>query len=294
MTRTHGIPAIRCSATKRDGTPCRKWAHPGAAVCTMHGAKAKQVRAKASQRLTMAELHANDARHPWQVVLDATHIADTLMRDAEQQLRGGEPLTAGQVDRLVEITRFTHHLAKTALDTRAHEHLAEAFQRDGRLEGELVAEAVTAVALKLVDDLGFDPVRRLRVLTWVSEAAAAALGDKPLPDPPVADVTLGTFAPLAAGTTRTGGAGASPADSGPGEDAIVDAELVDEPAEPGAATEPTTEVATETATEAAEPPSTDLAVVRPTHNPVAPGTVPGWGRRRNQNPMTRVIAPWRD
>lgn len=50
------VPARRCTATsKRTGQPCRRWAVPGAAVCTTHGGKAPQVVAAAQRRIMAAE-----------------------------------------------------------------------------------------------------------------------------------------------------------------------------------------------------------------------------------------------
>ncbi len=42
---------MRCSATRRDGTPCQAPAVKGATVCRMHGGSAPQVRAAARRRV---------------------------------------------------------------------------------------------------------------------------------------------------------------------------------------------------------------------------------------------------
>lgn len=42
----------KCSATsKQSGVQCQRWAIAGGTVCTMHGGKAPQVKAKADERL---------------------------------------------------------------------------------------------------------------------------------------------------------------------------------------------------------------------------------------------------
>lgn len=53
-------PAVRCSAKRTDGQPCKAWAIHGGTVCRAHGGSAPQVRAKAEQtyrrRLALAEI----------------------------------------------------------------------------------------------------------------------------------------------------------------------------------------------------------------------------------------------
>lgn len=236
MVRPNALPPIKCSAkAKHTGQRCRRWAIVGTTVCKHHGGKARQVKEKAMQRLTLAELHAEPGRHPWQVVLDATRIGDTLMRDAEQALRTGDPLTPDQVDRLVESTRFAHHLAKTALDTRAHENIANAVQVRTDEIGKLNAQVVQLVVSSALDVLlplpdiaaTQDPAAQMRISrqrntlhTWLMAVAQAKFLGTELPAAPV-------LAPLAidAGPgrpdARDDDSGTEPAD------VVHDAELVD-------------------------------------------------------------------
>ena len=46
---------VRCKATNRWGEQCRKWAMKGSVVCNKHGGAAPQVRAKAQERILMAQ-----------------------------------------------------------------------------------------------------------------------------------------------------------------------------------------------------------------------------------------------
>jgi len=51
-TFDRGNPNRRCTARKKNGERCRKWAIRFGTVCTHHGGKAAQVREKAQRRLT--------------------------------------------------------------------------------------------------------------------------------------------------------------------------------------------------------------------------------------------------
>jgi hypothetical protein len=48
------LPAVRCTARKRNGEPCRAMAARGASVCRVHGGSAPQVKAAALRRLDQA------------------------------------------------------------------------------------------------------------------------------------------------------------------------------------------------------------------------------------------------
>src|SRR6185436_1366303 len=48
------LPAVKCTARKRNGEPCRAMAARGATVCRVHGGSAPQVKAAAKRRLEQA------------------------------------------------------------------------------------------------------------------------------------------------------------------------------------------------------------------------------------------------
>jgi hypothetical protein len=152
---------MRCTATaKSTGAQCRSWATPGAVVCPMHGQNGA-VKRKAEERVTLAQLMTSDPRHPWQVVLDATHTLDAIMRDHRAEVLAGETVTVDQLDRLMQLTQTTHHLASTAISTKAHEHVALAFEQHLELQGRAVGIAIGAIVNGLTRSLDTDSGERL-------------------------------------------------------------------------------------------------------------------------------------
>ena len=51
-------PAIRCTAHKKDGSSCKKYAMHGQHICASHGGRARQNREAADRRLKMAAAEA--------------------------------------------------------------------------------------------------------------------------------------------------------------------------------------------------------------------------------------------
>lgn len=167
----HGIPPVKCHATaKSTGERCTQWAMVGGTVCRWHGMTRQGVR-KAEVRVTLAHLQDQDPRHPWQVVLDATHMMDAIVRDFQMQLTAGEVITPEQLDRLINVNQIRHHLATTAISTKAHEQVSLAFTRHLEVEGQLVATAVGTA----IDKLGLTEPWRLYAL---EVARRALLGDE--------------------------------------------------------------------------------------------------------------------
>ena len=183
-SRTHGIPPMRCTAkAKTTGTQCRNWVTPGLTVCPIHGVTGNGVR-KADERLTLAQLLAGDPRHPWQVVLDMTHTLDAITQDYRAEVLAGETISLDQLDRLIGYVQSTHHLATTAISTKAADNVAMAFTRHLEMEGQLVATAVGIA----IDKLGLTERWRLYALDVARRALLGdeAQGDEPqLPTDPV-------------------------------------------------------------------------------------------------------------
>lgn len=124
----------RCKATARSGERCKQPPIRGGAVCRYHGGHAPQVRRKAEQRLALAEVvRAGDRRHPWQVLLDALHVADSLMLRRVQE---DESVTPETIDAIERAARF----AKVTLDARALEFM----QRHEAVQAEEIARVVEA------------------------------------------------------------------------------------------------------------------------------------------------------
>ena len=179
--RTFGVPSMRCTATaKGTGDRCSKWAVVGTTVCHTHGVTGATMR-KADERLTMAQLFDRDPRHPWQVVLDMTHKLDVITQEFQADVLAGENVTADQLDGLIELARTTHHLATTAISTKAAENVAMAFTQHLDMQGRMVATAIAAG----LDKLGLtDPWRAyaLEVAHWaLLGESGEAQGDEPRP-----------------------------------------------------------------------------------------------------------------
>jgi hypothetical protein len=64
-------------------------------------------------------------------------------------LLAGETISVGQLDRLIELSQTTHHLATTAITTRAYEQVSLEFSRHLEAQGKLVGAAVGAAMDKL-------------------------------------------------------------------------------------------------------------------------------------------------
>lgn len=68
------IPVVQCTAIKKDGTQCRKWAVRGVLVCMKHGAQLPQVRKVAEERVQAARVQMMG------MTTDATKVLEQLMQ----------------------------------------------------------------------------------------------------------------------------------------------------------------------------------------------------------------------
>ena len=159
---------------KGTGEQCRNFVPPGSLVCRMHGLTGNGFR-KAEERVTLAQLLEQDRRHPWEVVLDATHTMDAIVRDLQLGVLAGETITVDQLDRLINVNQIRHHLASTAISTKAHENVAMAFTRHLEMEGQLVGLAIGAVVHGMTRSL--DPRSGDQLRDWALTQAHRVLAD---------------------------------------------------------------------------------------------------------------------
>lgn len=160
------IPAVKCSATaKRSGHRCRRWAIAGATVCQVHGGAAPQVQRKAAERVALAEALARGDRRPaWQILLDATHTADVLMRQARVEIEHGQTVTPELLDQLVGSTERAARLAKVVLDAKVDQQRVRVAEE----QGQMLALVITAV----LGDFGLNTAE-----TRVREVVARRIGE---------------------------------------------------------------------------------------------------------------------
>jgi hypothetical protein len=145
----------------------------------MHGVTGATMR-KAEERITIAQLRDRDPRHPIEIVLDMTNKLDVITQVFQDELLADvENITDDQVDRLVQLSTTTHHLASTAISTKAHERVALAFEQHLELQGKAVGIAIGAA----LDKLGLtEPWRAyaLRVAHWaLAGEGGHERGDEP-------------------------------------------------------------------------------------------------------------------
>jgi len=108
----------------------------------MHGGSAPQVLRAAERRLALAEvLCESDRRHPWEVLLDALHVADNLMIRRVQE---DETVTPETIDAIERAARF----AKVTLDARALEFMAQHQRAEAETVARVLNAALAAVSLE--------------------------------------------------------------------------------------------------------------------------------------------------
>lgn len=140
------LAPTRCTATaKRTGEQCQAWAIRGAKVCRVHGGMARQVRAKAAERLLLAErMAAAPRRHPAEVLLDALAAADLLMRDA---LEAGAPMSAEELPRVVDAIERAQRFARSTLDLKLAERQQTMFEEIAGSYVRLIERVLEAAEL---------------------------------------------------------------------------------------------------------------------------------------------------
>lgn len=147
------FPPRKCKAkSKRSGLTCTHWAMVGAEVCQHHGGLAGQVRAKAEERVTLAErLASAPRRQDWEVLEDAAHIADVVMQDARLAIQQGT-FTLALFEKLLSAVNTAHRLSTS----NVHAGLAERRQRFAEGQAQIMHRFVTRV----MDGIGVTPAQR--------------------------------------------------------------------------------------------------------------------------------------
>jgi hypothetical protein len=135
------------------------FASVGRLQCRMHWGNTTLAVRKGNERATFAQLLQSDPRPVGTVLLDALHNADVAMRDMRAGLVEGEPVTIDTLDRFINLSRLTHHLAKTTVDAGVLTKLLEQ-QRVGLEEVEFIAD----VLLTVLDALPLHPAWRQYLL----------------------------------------------------------------------------------------------------------------------------------
>jgi hypothetical protein len=212
-SRQAGIPTVRCShVAYRTQRRCRLPAVVGTTVCHVHAGTAAHIAEKAQERVTVAQLmqheDPDDPRPLGEVMLEAVHNADTLMRaarDVRLRVQRNEPVTGEELDRLVRMSQVAHHLAETTVRVGVQVELV----RQARLASDLNAEAVVRVLARVLDaltagsraplaPLGEEYLRDLRL--WLHEVVGLeleALEERPAEDrDPDRDAELVTSRPV--------------------------------------------------------------------------------------------------
>jgi hypothetical protein len=190
--RRVGLPSVKCTATNRSGTPCGNWAKVGSTVCVSHGAMAPQVVRKRDERVTFAQLLQSDPRPVGEVLLDALHNADAAMQDMRVRLvEDGQPVTVDQLDRFINLSRLTHHLAKTTVDAGVEVALVNqqraAVGEVGGFLADILLTVLNALPLHPAWRSYLLDLARHRLLEIAQQDGARVMEapDAPLPDAPV-------------------------------------------------------------------------------------------------------------
>jgi hypothetical protein len=112
----------------------------------------------------LAQLMAEEPRHPWEVMLDAVHTHDVLHRVRREEVLDAPELTAVMLQELDHRATVTAVSSRMAIAEKAHEHIALSFQQRTELEAKLVVFAVEGMVNELVRSL--DPRHAEDVRDW--------------------------------------------------------------------------------------------------------------------------------
>jgi hypothetical protein len=171
---------VQCRAVSRSGERCKRWCSPGHLTCVIHGGGSPQARRSARVREALAEVLAADPRRPMrEIMADAVHVADLVMRDKIAELRDAESITPAAAAALTDAALRASALAKAAMDAGID------VEAEAPAEvGELVVSALSRVGSALLA-AWHGPASDYRALeSWVLRAVPCALRGGELPEAP--------------------------------------------------------------------------------------------------------------
>ena len=175
----------RCSATsKQTGKPCRAWAIEGGKVCISHGGRAKQVAAKAAERLLTARIRGELAKAEITPITDpAAAYADLageqwafkeLARQQIEVLEAWHSWSEGageQIKATVQVyTAALAQMQKTLADMLRIGLSAEALRAAKERPSREQAEALQRVIDGLLGGLDLSAEQRAKVPAALTEA----------------------------------------------------------------------------------------------------------------------------
>lgn len=110
--------AVKCTAkSKQSGERCKKYPTPGSNVCATHGSKSPRAQVAAAKRLALeAAMRSETPRKPWEVLEEALHAVDVLMKQALVKLDKGDSMSPKDYTELVAAVERAHRMAKVNLD----------------------------------------------------------------------------------------------------------------------------------------------------------------------------------
>lgn len=153
-----------CAGHKKDGSPCGQWARRGGTVCNSHGGRARQVQAKAKERLLAAKAAEELAR------LDVDPIGDplTLLADLLGQAVAFKDVLAVRVNELQDRLRF--------VDDKGTEQLRSEVALWERALDRCERFAVNIARLNIDDRLAQISERQLDMVAGALQTVLAELG----------------------------------------------------------------------------------------------------------------------
>jgi hypothetical protein len=152
------------------------------------GAPIRRARREAERSMReqslLAQLMAEDRRHPWEVLLDAVHTHDVMMRVQREEVLAAPNPTAVMLQELDHRATVVVTSSRMAIAEKAHEHIALSWRQHVEIQGKWLLVATEAVIDALV--LGLDPRHAQDVRVCLLAAARDRLlaEDDDPPEPP--------------------------------------------------------------------------------------------------------------